>query len=210
MVYPISQIIQTRNIQDALLPKDKLKSIDFGTVVDALGEGQIEGSASASKAGITDKTSTAYKNAFLKDLFLNKTAVLQADASNANPNDSDFNYPRDSLRFEFQDGTVNNEVLFAATSQISEVITGDKGQPCSFPAGGTATARGGTISNTAIDTVQIKVRFDQFFKLDTNTGNRIATAVRVFIKVNPNKVEFNTCLTNKKKNQTMTLNITMV
>ena len=48
---------------------DKLKSIDFGTIVDVLGEGQIEGSATASKAGITDKTSTAYKNAFLKDLF---------------------------------------------------------------------------------------------------------------------------------------------
>ena len=48
----------------------KLKSIDFGTVVDILAEGQIEGSATASKAGITDKTSTAYKNAFLKDLFL--------------------------------------------------------------------------------------------------------------------------------------------
>ena len=34
---------------------DKLKSIDFGTVVDILAEGQIEGSATASKAGITVK-----------------------------------------------------------------------------------------------------------------------------------------------------------
>ena len=73
----------------------KLKSIDFGTVVDILGEGQIEGSASASKAGITDKTSDAYKNAFLKDLFLNRTAVLQADASNTAPNVSEFNYSKD-------------------------------------------------------------------------------------------------------------------
>ena len=93
---------------------DKLKSIDFGTVVDALGEGQIEGSASASKAGITDKTSAAYKNAFLKDLFLNKTAVLQADADNTSPNTSEFNYQKDLIRFEFQDGTANNEILFAA------------------------------------------------------------------------------------------------
>ena len=165
---------------------DKLKSIDFGTVVDILGEGQIEGSATASKAGITDKTSTAYKNAFLKDLFLNRTAVLQADADNTSPNDSEFNYPQDRLRFEFQDGTANNTVLFAAEQQSSEVITGDKGQECTFPVGGSATARSGTISSTSIDTVQVKVKFDQFFKLNTESGNRESTSVQVIIKVNPN------------------------
>ena len=175
-----------RIIVDALIAADKLKSIDFGTVVDVLGEGQIEGSATASKAGITDKTSTAYKNAFLKDLFLNKTAVLQADADNTNPDISEFNYPSDQLRFEFQDGTANNTVLFAAQSQSSKVVTGDEGQECSFPVGGSATARSGTISSTAIDTVQVKIKFDQFFKLNTSTGNRESTSVQVIIKVNPN------------------------
>ena len=175
-----------RIIVDALIAADKLKSIDFGTVVDVLGEGQIEGSATASKAGITDKTSTVYKNAFLKDLFLNKTAVLQADADNTNPDTSEFNYPSDQLRFEFQDGTANNTVLFAAQSQSSKVITGDEGQECSFPVGGSATARSGTISSTDIDTVQVKIKFDQFFKLNTKTGNRISTSVQVIIKVNPN------------------------
>ena len=177
-----------RIILDALIAADKLKSIDFGTVVDVLGEGQIEGSATASKAGITDKTSTAYKNAFLKDLFLNKTAVLQADADNTNPNTSEFNYPTDQnrLTFEFQDGTANNTVLFAAQSQSSKVLTGDEGQECSFPVGGSATARSGTISSTDIDTVQVKIKFDQFFKLNTETGNRESTSVQVIIKVNPN------------------------
>ena len=175
-----------RIIVDALISSDKLKSIDFGTVVDVLGEGQIEGSATASKAGITDKTSTAYKNSFLKDLFLNKTAVLQADADNTNPDTSEFNYPSDQLRFEFQDGTANNTVLFAAQSQSSKVVTGDEGQECSFPVGGSATARSGTISSTDIDTVQVKIKFDQFFKLNTSTGNRESTSVQVIIKVNPN------------------------
>ena len=169
-----------------IIDGDKLKSIDFGTIVDVLGEGQIEGSATASKAGITDKTSTAYKNAFLKDLFLNRTAVLQADADNTNPSASEFNYPSELLRFEFQDGTANNTVLFAANQQTSEVITGDKGQECSFPVGGSATARSGTISNVEIDTVQVKVKFDQFFKLNTSDGNRESTSVQVIIKVNPN------------------------
>jgi len=170
----------------ALLNKDKVKSIDFGTVIDALGEGQIEGSATASKARITDKTSIAYKNAFFKDLFLNKTAVLQADADNTNPDISEFNYPTDRLQFEFQDGTANNKVLFGAQSQSSEVITGDKGQECSFPVGGSPTARSGTISDVRIDTVQVKVKFDQLFALDESTGNRNSTFVNVLIKVNPN------------------------
>ena len=148
-------VFEPRIIVDALLADDKLKSIDFGTVVDALAEGQIEGSATASKAGITDKTSTQYKNAFLKDLFLNKTAVLQADADNTNPIDSDFNYPTDNIRFEFQDGTANNTVLFAAEQQSSEVETGDKGLECTFPVGGTATPRGGTITNTALSLIHI-------------------------------------------------------
>ena len=179
-------VFQARKIVEAILGNNKLKSIDFGTVVDVIGEGQIEGSATASKARITDKTSAAFKNAFLKDLFLNKTAVLQADASNTSPIDSDFNYPKDRLTFEFQDGTANNTVLFAAQQQSSEVITGDKGQECSFPLGGSATPRSGTITNSSIDTVQVKIKFDQFFKLNTETGNRESTSVRVLIKVNPN------------------------
>ena len=169
-----------------IVDNDKLKSIDFGTVVDVLGEGQIEGSATASKAGITDKTSDAYKNAFFKDLFLNRTAVLQADASNTNPESSEFNYQRDLIKFEFQDGTANNKVLFAAEQQSSEVITGDKGQECLFPVGGSATPRSGTINDTRIDTVQVKVKFDQFFVIDTGDGNRRFTKVQVIIKVNPN------------------------
>tara|TARA_R100000231_G_scaffold1811_4_gene3117 strand:+ start:3281 stop:6688 length:3408 start_codon:yes stop_codon:yes gene_type:complete len=183
-----------REIIDALLPNGKLKSIDFGTVIDALGEGQIEGSATASKARITDKSSDAYKNAFLKDLFLNKTAVLQADASNTSPSANEFNYPQDRVTFEFQDGTANNEVLDAAEQQSSEVITGDKGQECTFPVGGSATARSGTITNTDVDTVQVKVKFDQFFKLNTDTGNRESTAVRVVIKVNPNNGSIRTVI----------------
>tara|TARA_R100001015_G_C4633280_1_gene198012 strand:- start:162 stop:3551 length:3390 start_codon:yes stop_codon:yes gene_type:complete len=187
-------VFQVRKIVDALLGNDKLKSIDFGTVVDVIGEGQIEGSATASKARITDKTSAAFKNAFLKDLFLNKTAVLQGDASNTSPIDSDFNYPKDRLTFEFQDGTANNEVLFAAQQQSSEVITGDKGQECSFPVGGSATPRSGTITNSSIDTVQIKVKFDQFFKVNTENGNRESTSVRVLIKVNPNNASQSTVI----------------
>ena len=187
------------NQNHAIINSNKLKSIDHGTVVDILAEGQIEGSASASKAGITDKTSTAYKNAFLKDLFLNKTAVLQADADNTDPDDAEFNYPKDKIRFEFQDGTANNTVLFAAEEQSFEIATGDKGQECTFPEGGSATARSATISRTDVDTVQIKVKFDQFFVIDRKKGNRKSTKVQVIIKVNPNNGSLTTIINEEVK-----------
>ena len=175
----------SRIIIDGLIPSDKLKSIDYGTVVDVLGEGQIEGSATASKAGITDKTSTAYKNAFLKDLFLNRTAVLQADADNTNPASSEFNYQTENLRFEFQDGTANNTVLFAANQQ-SLLVPVPTDYECTFPVGGLATARSVTIDETDTDSVQVKIEFDNFFTINTETGDRGASRVRVQIKVNPN------------------------
>tara|TARA_R100000353_G_scaffold33910_3_gene27176 strand:- start:4272 stop:7844 length:3573 start_codon:yes stop_codon:yes gene_type:complete len=167
------------------LPTDKLKSIDFGTIVDCLGEGQIEGSATASKAEITDKTSTAYKNAFLKDLFLDNVAVLQADADNTNPDPSEFNYPEDRIRFEFQDGTANNKVLFAAEKQRIPISVNPLNNICTFPEGGTATARSVSIDDVRIDTVEVKIKFDQFFRIKNN-GNRTSTSVQVIIKINPN------------------------
>ena len=53
-------------VQAAKLPDDGLKSIDFTTLVDILSEGQIEGSATASRLGITNQTATRYKNSLLK------------------------------------------------------------------------------------------------------------------------------------------------
>ena len=41
------------------LPSGALSSKQFNTVVEIVGEGELEGSATASKAGITDKPSTA-------------------------------------------------------------------------------------------------------------------------------------------------------
>ena len=58
---------------------DTLHSRQFATFLDLISEGEIEGFASASKEGLTQGT-TAYNNAALKDVFLNDTPVLNADA----------------------------------------------------------------------------------------------------------------------------------
>ena len=62
---------------------DTLHSRQFATVQDLISEGEIEGFSTPSIAGITDKTSTAYTNAALKDVFLNDTPVLSSNANNS-------------------------------------------------------------------------------------------------------------------------------
>ena len=179
--------------QNAKLPNNALKSIDFITLVDILSEGEIELSATAHKNNITDKTSAAYKNAFLKDLFLNNQPVLASDANVNNPAASDFNY--DSIDFQFQQGTANNAILPAAEIQSTERTGGDIGQLVSFPAGGSVTTRSVQITNINVDKVRVRVKFDQFFRIDTSSGDRKSTSVNVEIKVNPSNGSEQTIIT---------------
>ena len=88
---------------------DTLHSRQFATVQDLISEGEIEGFSSPSKAGITDKTSDDYNNAALKDVFLNDTPVLNADASNSSPASGDFNFQ--DVTFKFKEGTSNQTKL---------------------------------------------------------------------------------------------------
>ena len=88
---------------------DTLHSRQFATVQDLISEGEIEGFATPSKAGITDKTSTAYNNAALKDVFLNDTPVLNETASNTSPASGDFNFQ--DVTFKTRFGTANQTKL---------------------------------------------------------------------------------------------------
>ena len=173
--------------QNAKLPGNALKSVDFITVVDILSEGEIEGSATASKAGLTDKTSTAYKNAFLKDVFLNDQPVLVSDADVNNPVKSDKNF--ETVKLQFREGTANQtklpgKHLFPST-ELQKADHGDIGEIVDFPKDGSVTTRSVTISDVNVDIVKVRVGFTSFFKID-NKGKRKATKVKVQIKVNPN------------------------
>ena len=53
---------------------DTLNSRQFATIQDLLSEGEIEGFATPSKAGLT-KGTTAYNNAALKDIFVAKDVL---------------------------------------------------------------------------------------------------------------------------------------
>jgi len=92
---------------------DNLHSRQFATVQDLLSEGEIEGSATASKAGLT-KGTTAYNNAFLKDIFLDDTPILQEGADNTSPASTDFNFQ--NITFNSRFGTSNQEFIPGITT----------------------------------------------------------------------------------------------
>nr|BAR31035.1 phage-related protein tail component-like protein [uncultured Mediterranean phage uvMED] len=87
---------------------DTLHSKQFVTIQDLISEGEIEGFASASKAGLT-KGTTAYSNASLKDIFLDDLPILDSSADNTTPETSKFNFQNVQLKTEF--GTSNQAAM---------------------------------------------------------------------------------------------------
>ena len=158
---------------------DTLHSKQFATFLDLVSEGEIEGSASASKEGITDRTSTAYTNAYLKDVFLNDTPILKATASSSSPATTDFNYQ--DVTFTPRFGTADQTKIDGIESSSS--IT---------PVGVTVTAATPVtrqITNTNIDRVKVTISFPQIQKA-TSEGDLLGSTVQFKISVQYNSGGF--------------------
>ena len=158
---------------------DTLHSKQFATFLDLISEGEIEGSASASKEGITDKTSTAYKNAYLKDVFLNDTPILKATASSSSPATTDFN---------FQDVTFNSR--FGTADQTK--IAGIESSQSTIPVGVTVTADSPVtrqITNTNVDRIKVSITFPQI-QIATEQGDLLGDTVSFKISVQYNSGGF--------------------
>ena len=137
---------------------DTLNSRQFATILDLISEGEIEGSATASKEGLTDRTTTAYTNAYLKDVFLNDTPILKASANSASPADTDFNFQ--NVTFTPRFGTANQTKIDGIESSSS--IT---------PVGVVVTASSPVtrqITNTNVDRIKVTVSFPQIQKATTS------------------------------------------
>ena len=87
---------------------DTLHSRSFATIQDLLSEGEIEGFATASKEGRT-KGTAAYLQAAKKDVFIDDTPVLKANADSTNPQATDFNFAE--VGFDTRFGTSNQTRL---------------------------------------------------------------------------------------------------
>ena len=153
------------------LPSGALSSKQFNTIVELLGEGEIEGSATASKAGITDKTSTAYFNAFKKDIFLNGTQVLQEAASNTAPEDSDFNFK--NVGFDFRLGTASQTFIDGISNIETEFVIGTTVT--------TSVPVTHTVSSSDINAVRVTLRFPSMQKFESD-GDINGVEVNLLIK----------------------------
>lgn len=150
--------------------KNSLSSTQHSTIIEVLGEGTIEGSATASKNNITDTSSTEYKNAFLKDVHLAGTPVLQASASNSNPSDSDFNFK--DIDFDFRLGTNNQSHIGGINSIERETSVGVQVTKLNPPTR--------TITDTDVDAVRVTLVFPILQKIE-NSGDIVGVPVDIDI-----------------------------
>ena len=150
---------------------DTLNSKQFATLQDLISEGEIEGFATPSKAGIS-KNSAAYNKAALKDVFLNNTPVLNENASNTNPQPADFNFQ--DVGFIPRFGTANQTHIPGIEGSESVSNVGVK-VTNSVP----VTRQ---ITNTAVDAAKIVVTFPSLQRFN-DEGDIYGTSVNFKIQV---------------------------
>jgi len=158
---------------------DTLHSKQFATFLDLISEGEIEGSASASKEGITDKTSTAYRNAYLKDVFLNDTPILQSTATSSSPADIDFNFQ--NVTFNARFGTADQPKIDGIESSASVIPVGVEVKQTA-----PVTRQ---VTNTDVDRVRLTITFPQI-QIATDTGDLLGDTVEYKISVQYNSGGF--------------------
>jgi len=147
---------------------DTLNSRQFATIQDLLSEGEIEGFATPSKAQITNKTSTEYKNAAFKDIFLNNTPILNSNASNTNPATTDFNFQ--NVGFAFREGTGNQLHIPGIESSQSLTAVG-----VTVTNSSPVTRQ---ITNTNVDAAKITITFPQLQRA-TDEGDLLGSSVEL-------------------------------
>ena len=157
---------------------DTLNSKQFASIQDLLSEGEIEGFATPSKAGLT-KGTTAYNNAALKDVFLNNTPVLDANANNSNPQTADFNFQN-----------VEFTPRFGTATQAH--VPGIEGSESTTAVGVTVTNSSPVtrqITNTNVDAAKVTITFPQLQKA-TDKGDLLGSSVNLKIQVQYNNGGF--------------------
>ncbi len=153
---------------------DTLNSRQFASLQDLLSEGEIEGFATPSKAGL-GKGSAAYNNAALKDIFLNDTPILNSTASNTNPQTSDFNFQ--NVDFTPRFGTSNQDHISGIESSQSTTAVG-----VTVTNSSSVTRQ---VTNTNVDAVKVTITFPQLQKF-TDNGDVLGSTVDLKIQVQYN------------------------
>jgi len=162
---------------------DSLHSRSFATVQDLISEGEIEGFATASKAGLS-KGTTAYNNASLKDVLLDDTPILISTADNSNPATTDFNFQDVTFKSKF--GT-NPQDAMSGIPNIDEsrsptgvqvVVENSNGTD----SGGITGSVTRQISNPDVDAVIVTLTWPQIQIFEDNgdlNGDRVDYKIQI-------------------------------
>ena len=187
MVFPIepfARILFPENFPD--LPNDALQSVQFQTLIELLGSGEIEGFPSATGS----KGSTEYNQSSLKDVFLNGTQVLQQSAGTS-PSDTDFNFR--NVTFEPRFGTSDQTAIAGISETESETsvgVTVTQSTPVSRQ-----------ITDTNIDAVRVTIGFPTLQKIEDN-GDINGAEVALTIQTIENDGTTTTVITDTVKGRT--------
>ena len=161
---------------------DTLHSRQFGTFLDLISEGEIEGFETASKEGHS-KGSANYARAALKDVFLNDTPVLRSQASSVTPSTSDFNFQ--DVGFNIRFGTANQ-------GKISGILSSSSIESVNIKvSAGTPVTR--QITNHNVDAVNVTITFPQMQEAKDN-GDLLGSSVNLQIQVQYNGGGFSTVI----------------
>ncbi len=178
--------LQEAGITQPNLPDDVLASKQFQTLVELLGEGEIEGFPSATGS----KGSAEYNQSSLKDVFLNGTQVLQQSAGTS-PTDTDFNFQ--NVTFEPRFGTSDQ----TAIQGISEIETEN--------AVGVAVTKASPVSrsitNTSVNAVRVTLGFPSLQKFEDD-GDINGAEVAINIQTIENDGTTTTVITDTVKGRT--------
>ena len=159
---------------------DNLNSRQFATIQDLISEGEIEGFATASKENLT-KGTTAYENASLKDVFLDDTPILNANASSSSPAETDFNFQDVTFKSKF--GTANQ----TAMSGIPAETRSPTGVNVTVTTSAPVTRQ---VTNTDVDAVIITLTWPQI-QIFKDNGDILGDTIDYKIQVQYNGGGFN-------------------
>jgi predicted phage tail protein len=150
--------------------KDNLESTAYAQVIDLISEGEIEGFATPSKAGLVRGT-TEYNTASLKDIYLDNTPILRASASNSSPAAGSYNFKNVTVHTRFGTG---NQGRIPFGDQISEEVgvglAVEKDVPITR-----------TITDTNVDQVRVTLSVPQLQKIQDD-GDIVGSSVRIHIQ----------------------------
>ena len=156
---------------------DNLDSVQYAEIIDLLCEGEIEGFPNAKDY---TRGTTAYNIALLKDVFLDDTPILRANANPLAPLDSDYNFQNVEIFPRY--GLQSQDRINLAENVQSETAVGVKVEQ--------ATPVTRTINTAGVDAVRVTLSSPQLQEFLSN-GDILGVAVDFAIEVAYNGGTFN-------------------